>query len=53
MSMAMLTVLQIIMVLAAYTSVTLLFPWIFLHKRFAGIRGASAKFMAYFVAGNF
>ena len=53
MSMAMLTVLQIIMVLVAYTSVTLLFPWIFLHKRFAGIRGASAKFMAYFVAGNF
>lgn len=49
----MLAVLQIIMVLAAYTSVTLLFPWIFLHKKFAGIGSVSARFMAYFMAGNF
>ncbi len=53
MSMTMLTVIRIIWILAAYLGVTLLLPWIFLHKRFAVIGSVSARFMAYFMAGNF
>ncbi len=53
MSMAMLTVIRIIWVLAAYIGVTLFLPWIILRKKLAGIGSVSTKFMAYFMIGNF
>lgn len=52
MSMTMLTILQIIWVSAAYLSVTLLLPWLLLRRRLAQFR-LPARFMAYFMAGNF
>ncbi len=53
MSMTMLTVLQIIWVSAAYLSVTLLLPWMFLHKKLDGFATVPIRFMIYFTAGNF
>lgn len=50
--MTMLTVFQIIGVSAAYFGVTLLLPWILLRRRLSSLR-TSARFMAYFLAGNF
>lgn len=52
MSMTVLTVFQIIGVMAAYLSVALVLPWILLRKRLRCFRLA-ARFMAYFMAGNF
>ena len=50
--MTMLTVFQIMGVSAAYLGVTLVLPWLLLRRKFAAFR-TSAKFMAYFMAGNF
>lgn len=52
MSMTMLTIFQITGVSAAYLAVTLVLPWLLLRRRFAAMR-TSARFMAYFLAGNF
>lgn len=52
MSMMMLTILQIIWVVAAYLGVTLLLPWLLLRKKLVRFR-LPARFMAYFVTGNF
>lgn len=52
MSMTMLTVFQIIGVMAAYLGVTLGLPWLLLRGKFRKLR-LSVRFMAYFMAGNF
>ena len=50
--MAMLTIFQIMGVSAAYLGVTLVLPWLLLRGKFAYLR-TPARFMAYFMAGNF
>lgn len=52
MSMTVLTILQIMGILAAYLGVTLVLPCILLRGRLRPYR-LSVRFMAYFVAGNF
>ncbi len=53
MSMTMLTVLQATGVSAAYLAVTLLLPFLFLHKKLHGFANVPIRFMIYFMAGNF
>ena len=50
--MRVLTIFQIIGVSAAYLGVTLVLPWLLLRRKFAALR-TPARFMAYFMAGNF
>lgn len=52
MSMTVLTIFQIAEILAAYLFVTFLLPCIFLHRRLK-VFELPARFMAYFMAGNF
>ena len=52
MSMTMLTILQIVQALVAYTLVTCIFPAIILHKRLAAYK-MSERLIGYFLAGNF
>lgn len=53
MSMAILSILQVTGIGAAYFGVTLVLPWLYLRKRLAGFGTAPVRFMAYFLAGNF
>ncbi len=52
MSMKMLTIAQITGTAAGYLGVTLLLPYLALRKKLTGL-AAPARYMAYFVAGNF
>ncbi len=53
MSMAILSVLQLTEVAAAYVFVILLLPWLFLRRRLAGFGSVPVRFMIYFLTGNF
>ncbi|MEY8508140.1 hypothetical protein AALA78_07860 [Lachnospiraceae bacterium 42-17] len=53
MSMAILSVLQVTGIAAAYFSVTLLLPYLFLRKKLAGFGTVPVRLMAYFLTGNF
>lgn len=53
MSISILAVLQTTGISAAYFSVTLLLPWLFLRKRLAGFGSVPVRFMAYFLIGHF
>lgn len=53
MSMAILSVLQLTEIAAAYVFVILLLPWLFLRRRLAGFGSVPVRFMIYFLTGNF
>lgn len=52
MSMTMLTVIQIVQALAAYSFVMLFLPWVFLRKYLAHFE-LSERIIGYFLTGNF
>jgi len=51
--MAILSVLQLTEIAAAYVFVILLLPWLFLRRRLAGFGSVPVRFMIYFLTGNF